>query len=254
MTSVIWTQRYDVNTLVLSAQKRLGLVGLLKILQDVAWIHGGHLGRGFEAMMSRGWIWVLARQKVSVSRWPTWGETLDVRTWARPINGLLFLRDYEIWSGGEKMGESTASWLVLDAETRRPVKASMDKAALVTRSEGTLDLEPAKIAARDDLAPLARFEVRNSDLDVNGHVNNIHYAQWILDATPAGAHRTHEVADYEVNFLAETRVGDEIAIEGELASADPVGGLGFQGRRTGDGKIAFTARLQARPRAAPGQP
>ena len=33
MKQVIWTQTYDVNTIVLDTQKRLGLFGLLNLLQ-----------------------------------------------------------------------------------------------------------------------------------------------------------------------------------------------------------------------------
>ena len=248
MTSVIWTERYEVNTLVVNAQKRLGLVGVLKILQDVAWIHGGRLGHGFDAMMSRGWIWVLARQKLMMRAWPAWGETLEVSTWVRPVSGLLVHRDYEIRAGGRKVGEGVASWLVLDAKTRKPLKPALGDAGLATRDDGGFGITPAKIAPADDLPPLARFRVQTSDLDVNGHVNNVRYAQWILDAAPGSAHEAYVVRDYEVNFLIETRVGDEVIIEWDGAGAAPLDGLRFQGRREQDGRVVFAARLQIQPR------
>ena len=249
MTSVIWTQRYDVNTLVVNAEKRLGLVGLLMILQDVAWIHGGHLGHGFDAMMAKALIWVMARQKLAMRDWPKWGDTIDLRTRVRPVEGLMVLRDTEIWSAGSKVGECVAGWLVLDAVTRRPSRTAMRKGAILTRDDGGLDLTPARIAPADDLAPLARFRVQTSDLDANGHVNNVRYAQWILDAAPSAAHQTHVVGDYEVNFLAETSDGDEVIIEWDGARSSPR----FQGRREGDGRIVFVARLQVLPAKAAGE-
>src|SRR3954469_25325402 len=166
MISAVWTQRYDVNTMVVNPQKRLGLVGLLNILQDIAWIHGSHLGHGYEAMMASGWIWVLARQTLVVSDWPAWGGTIDVRTWVRPINGMLALRDYEILVGGRKVGAGTAGWLILDAATRRPVRPAFGDTGVTTRGDGSLALNPARIAVSDTLQPIANFQVRNSDLDV----------------------------------------------------------------------------------------
>ena len=65
MIQTTWSRSYDVNTMVVNPQKRLGLVGLLNILQDIAWIHGSHLGHGFEAMLARGSAWVLTRQEVT---------------------------------------------------------------------------------------------------------------------------------------------------------------------------------------------
>src|SRR3954447_23661232 len=136
MTSTVWTSSYDINTMVLNPQKRLRLVGLLNILQDVAWTHGSHLGHGYEAMMRQGAIWVLARQHVVVSEWPTWGDRIDIRTWVRPPSGMLVLRDSEIMAGHRKLGEATASWLTLDATTRRPVRLSVSDMPLLTRDDG----------------------------------------------------------------------------------------------------------------------
>ena len=245
MTSSVWTSYYDVNTMVVNPHKRLGLVGLLNILQDVAWVHGSHLGLGYEAMMERGSIWVLTRQKLVMAEWPVWGDRIGVTTWVRPPRGMLAQRDYEIMAGERKVGECTASWLTLDVATRRPARLAGGDVANA-RGEGCLTLNPEKIAVRDDLQPMASFQVRNSDLDVNGHVNNTRYAQWVLDAVPLAAHQAYRIDEYEVNFLAETRVDDRVAIAWSGMKGSP---LQFQGQREEDAKPVFAARLLVSPRA-----
>jgi acyl-ACP thioesterase len=109
--------------------------------------------------------------------------------------------------------------------------------------DGALAFTPEKIALRQDLAETARFSVRNSDLDVNGHVNNTRYAQWILDSTPLESRPTGRVDRYEVNFLAEVQVGDAVAIDAAPpeASSSAETSLHFQGRRLSDGAHAFAA-------------
>ena len=99
--------------------------------------------------------------------------------------GPLVHRDYELLVGGGKVGECTAGWLTLDVKTRRPVRPALGGAGLGFRLDGALALTPEKIASRRDLAAIAGFSVRNSDLDVNGHVNNTRYAQWILELVAA---------------------------------------------------------------------
>jgi acyl-ACP thioesterase len=245
MTQVIWTQSYAVNTIVVDAQKRLGLVGLLSVLQDVAWAHADHLGHGYEATIDAGAIWILSRQKLVVAEWPVWGDQLTVRTWVRPIRGPLVHRDYEILVGERKVGECAASWLTLDMRTRRPVRLAVAGAQLQCRQDGALAFTPEKIALRQDLAEAARFRVRNSDLDMNGHVNNTRYAQWILDSASPEAYRTRRVVGYEVNFLTEIQVGDAVAIESAPleATSNAETPLHFQGRRLSDGAHAFAAVL-----------
>jgi acyl-ACP thioesterase len=245
MKQVVWTQSYAVNSMVANAQKRLGLVGLLNILQDVAWTHADHLGHGYEATMEAGALWILSRQKLVMTAWPNWGAQLLVRTWVRPIKGPLIHRDYEILVGDRRVGEGVASWLTLDVNTRRPIRPTVVAASLDFRREGALDFTPEKIAVRQDLAETARFPVRNSDLDVNGHVNNTRYAQWVLDSTPVEAEQDWRIQSYEVNFLAEIQVGDAVAIEGAApqpsSSAERL--LPFQGKRLSDGAHAFAAVL-----------
>jgi acyl-ACP thioesterase len=245
MTQVIWTQNYAVNTIVVNAQKRLGLVGLLGILQDVAWAHADHLGHGYEATMDEGAIWILSRQKLVVADWPVWRDQLKVRTWVRPVRGPLVHRDYEILVGERKVGECAAAWLTLDVRTRRPVRPALAGAPLPCRQDYALAFTPEKIALRQDLAEAARFRVRNSDLDMNGHVNNTRYAQWILDSASPEADRARRVVRYEVNFLTELQVGDAVAIDSVPLAAPPNGetSLQFQGRRLSDGAHAFAAVL-----------
>ena len=250
MKQAIWTQTYDVNTIVLNHDKRLGLVGLLNILQDAAWIHASHLGHGYEEMIEHGTIWVLTRQKLVMTDWPVWRDVVSIRTWVRPIAGALAHRDYEILVGDRKLGECTASWLTLDMRTRRPQKLNLAENQMECRTDGVLSIEPEKIAPRSGLETLATFQVRNSDLDLNGHVNNTRYAQWILDSVSAEAGTAYRLTEYEVNFLVETKVGDTVVIE--RAEIEPSPGSQarwqFQGRRMEEAKAVFVARLGAAPR------
>lgn len=251
MPHAIWTQPYPINSLVLTPDKRLGLFGALSILQDTAWIHADHLGHGYDAMARRGTLWVLARQRLDMARWPSWGEGIAVRTWVRPADGFQVHRDFQIEDEtGATIGLATASWLVLDGRSRRPRRP--DPAfPMACREEGGLATLPEKIAPRDEVQEQARFDVRHSDLDLNGHVNNTRYAQWVLDSLDADASRLYRLDRYQVNFLAETRLGDSIAIEaGAEEGTATAGGRHFQGRRLQDGKVAFTARLDVSPREA----
>jgi acyl-ACP thioesterase len=250
MTEPIWIETYDVNTIVLDHQKRLSLVGLLNLLQDIAWIHAKNAGWGFEELIAKGTIWVLARQKVVMSDWPAWEDKVTIRTWGRPAGSVLAMREFEILVGDRRVGECTTTWLVLDWNTRKPQKLDRVEFALICRTDGLLNITAERIGLRDDLKTLTTFQVRNSDLDVNGHVNNTRYAQWITDTMTTDEYADCRVEEYEVNFLAETGVGDAVIIEAGDLDARPDGSLvrQYQGRRTGEDKPAFAARLVLRPR------
>ncbi len=245
-----WTQHYDVNTMVLDHQKRISLVGVLNLLQDTAWIHADHLGWGYEALVEKGTIWVLARQKLVLREWPVWQDKVTINTWPRRSGAIMALREFEILVGDRRVGECSTSWLVLDWTTRKVQKLDRIMAGIPARDDGVLDITAERIPPRSDLAEVARFEVRNSDLDVNGHVNNTRYAQWVTDTMTTDELARYAIDEYDVNFLAETGVGDTVIIESEAGTPDAGGALArqYQGRKTNELKPVFTARLKLRPR------
>jgi acyl-ACP thioesterase len=73
---------------------------------------------------------------------------------------------------------------VFDTQTRRLVQQDWGPFKDICRTEGFLEHHPEKILWNSEADEIAQFRVRNSDIDLNQHVNNTKYAQWILDALP----------------------------------------------------------------------
>lgn len=241
MKEAIWSQKYEVNTLLVNPEKKLGLFGLLNLIQDTAWVHASHLGHGYEEMIRDKTAWVLTRQKLKMSRWPVWRENLELRTWVKPIEGLLAIRDFEVFVNQHKIGECTTQWLIMDLITRRPAEKKLNLSENEFRQDAPELLSASKIILQKDLKEFAEFHVRNSDLDMNGHVNNTRYAQWILDSVQAEKHSEYHLDEYEVNFISETKSGDHITILGGALSEDRIQ---FQGVRKQDQKAVFAASLR----------
>jgi acyl-ACP thioesterase len=166
------------------------------------------------------------------------------------VIGALAVREFEIVAGDRKFGECSTSWLIIDAQTRRPTKIDREAFRKNARTEGCLAIEAGKITPQTGLKPVATFQVRNSDLDVNGHVNNTRYAQWIVDSLTTEEHTNCRLDEYEVNFLAETHVGDTVVVERAEIEPSPTSPARwqFQGRRMPEDKVVFVARLGVTPR------
>jgi medium-chain acyl-[acyl-carrier-protein] hydrolase len=202
------------------------------------------LGHGVRATNERQALWVLTRQKLSMSAWPRWNDRIRIETWVRPSEGPFAIRDFAVFdASGSLIGESSTSWARLDIKTHKPIREPLTDFPAGT---GRSSFDAEKIAPRaSELMTLARFEVRNSDIDGNQHVNNTRYAQWILDAIPIEAHSQYVLDEYGVNFLSETRLGDVV----EIQSAPDVGY--YHGQRVSDRKIVFTAHVKSRLHSTP---
>lgn len=239
MKDRVFSESYRITSFLVNLRHRAGLYAVLNLVQDVGWQHAVNLG--FD-LSGQGLLWVFTRQKLVMQRWPSWNEVVELRTWMRPPNDTPFMfRDYEIWLGREKLGECTSSFTLIDEKTRKVGKPDWSSYQGVWCQEGILDLQPGKILPQDSCEDLATFQVRNSDLDLNNHVNNTRYAQWILDAVPLPLLKTAQLHEYEINFLAETKKGDEITLQ---RGKDAGAWVHFQGLRKADGKAVFTAKLK----------
>ena len=198
------------------------------------------MGHGVRATSDRRAIWVLTRQKLVMNEWPKWNDRIRVETWVRPAEGAFAVRDFSIFDeAGVLIGEATTSWLRLSAETHKPIREPLTDFDAGT---GRCSFDAEKIPVRaETLTTLARFEVRNSDIDGNQHVNNTRYSQWVLDAIPISAHGQYVLDEYSVNFLSETKLGDAI----EVQSSDD--GY-YHGLRTRDQKVVFTVQIKVHSR------
>ncbi|NUN05681.1 MAG: acyl-[acyl-carrier-protein] thioesterase [Bdellovibrio sp.] len=239
---------YQITSLLVNPLGKLGLYGALNLMQETAWMHAETLGFGANDMEREGLYWVLTRQKLQMQEWPQFGEKISVETWLRPPEGAFVTREFLLRNGHDNViGACSTSWLALQRETRKilPIQ-HLRSWEDITRPQNS-GVEVVKIPVEGDYEKLAKYRVRNSDLDINQHVNNTKYAQWILDAVPYDMHKALFLSSYSVNFLAETHLGEEVQIDVSTNSTDVAteksGTATYRGLRVLDNKVLFTATL-----------
>ncbi|MBC99224.1 MAG: acyl-[acyl-carrier-protein] thioesterase [Halobacteriovoraceae bacterium] len=232
----IYSKDYVIDTFTSNSHKRLGLLGLVGILQDIATFHAKDAGFGHEEMLEKSVFWVLIRKSIKMKKWPALFSTITVKTWSRLPDSYYAYRDFEIYSQDELIGTATTTWVTLNAQTRRPTEIPLKNLPLDIRSDKALDYEASKVEVsieEKDLEKVCRFHTRNSDLDLNGHVNNTKYSQWVLDSIDFQYHSTHVVTEYHINFLSEVKLGDEIEVYKDLSHSDEHSRVSYLGRVPG---------------------
>jgi medium-chain acyl-[acyl-carrier-protein] hydrolase len=244
----LWTDHYNITSLLVNPLGRLGLYGTLNLLQETAWRHAETLGFGMKDMEQQGLYWVLTRQHLKMSDWPAFNSKVSVETWLRPPLGAFANREFAVRSeDGTEIGRCTTSWLALDRESRRILPVGGLRSWKDICLERSNDMTADKIPVEGTYEGLSQFRVRNSDLDINQHVNNTKYSQWILDAIPYELHKKVKLRSYAVNFLGETHLEDEVRIDRGLKATSSLdaaeGNAEFRGVRASDEKMLFTARL-----------
>jgi len=181
-------------------------------LQEAASLHAEALGFSKTDFAAAGAnvSWVLTRLHVRMARYPRWAEEVVVGTFPRGGRRVTAYRDFTLRIGPETIGLATSEWMVIDLATRRivpvpeSVLACVDPArAPVLGSDGFTKLHWACRETAGDRV----FHARRGDIDLNGHVNNVHYIEWLMETLPAAA---GPVRDFEIAFKSETLAGDEV--------------------------------------------
>ena len=206
----IFTETYKVRSTQVNLNNQLGLYGVLGMLQDIAAEHASLLGFGYKQLIEKGFFWALIQQKLKMDKWPEWNDRITVKTWSLPVQGVYAFREFELYCQGQKIGECATTWITMDIQTRRPIELTDRQEIFYPRTDGKLSFQTSRIALPEEMQQVNQFKVRVSDLDMNSHVNNVKYTQWALDMMTECNHRDFIIKEYDINFLSETFLGDEL--------------------------------------------
>lgn len=210
---MIYRQQYRVLSSDADLYRRLRLSRMLTLMQEAAIAHTEALGAGREKTLDRGILWAVAMQRVQVRRLPEYDETFELLSWPGEMMHVLFPRYCRIVDpAGDTLAESSALWILMDAETRQrvfPESAGIRVPGM--RFGAPPPLPRALPAAKGDPVP---FEVPYSFADLNGHMNNARLTDLAEDRMPE-ALRAMRVRQIEAEYTGEARPGERLALRGQ---------------------------------------
>ena len=212
------SNRFRVRSFETDPLGRLQVPILCKLLQEAATAHAAILGVAVETLIESGVAWVLSRLHLDMQRWPTSDEEIIIETWPEAASRLFTERRFEVFDvSNRRIGAASTLWLILDLERRRPIRLPAD----VVERLGELGLgsEPRRFGDLVTPDPVDReldFTVRRSDLDSAEHVNNTSYVEWAIEAVPDEVWSTAELAELEIQFVAECHQGQIVLSRSQL--------------------------------------
>ena len=220
---------------------RATLPTICNLLQEAASRHAASLGvgKGDVAAAGENISWVLTRMVVKMDRYPKWGDEVTVETFPRGGRKIVAWRDFEVKDAkGETLGVASSEWMIIDLATRK-IHAIPENVFAANDPANTpvLGLEPFakfRFPADTEVRQPETFTAMKSQIDLNGHVNNVHYISWMLEPCESRC-----PAEMEVVFRSETFAGDEVRVE--TAAAD---GFTYHRVSAPDGKDHIVARTK----------
>lgn len=209
------TERFLVRSYDVDPRGRASIGSLCGWLQEAAGVHATALGVSMDRLAEEDLAWMIHRLKIEIDRMPRLGEPVAVETWPTGFARALATRDFRIVDQHEtELARASSVWVVADVVQRRAIRIpDWIQEIDFTPAKAVVDIPGRRVGriTRTDVS--ADVKVLRSDLDRVDHVNNVRYAQWLLEAIPEDLWNDADLAGVDLLFRAECTYGDTIVIE-----------------------------------------
>lgn len=189
---------------------------VLGILQEAATQAAVALGvSGPEVYRKYGCLWMVTRNWVELDGPLRWNDQLTVRTWHRGASGASTYRDFDLYRDGRPVGQGTMIWVLVEAEGHKLFRMrNLQEFQGTDGGEWNKSVRLHRIALPEQFDGRYRRDMRYSDTDINGHVNNIHYADFACDALHLERLCQGKfVRSFQIGYVSECRAGETVWVD-----------------------------------------
>ena len=181
-------------------------------MQNVAGEHAIKLKIDRDILMKDNNIWVVVRYDMKINRLPKLKEKYVITTHPGETKGFMFPRFFQVYDKhGNLLVNISSTWVVVNFDTRRIILRPFKDVNLPVEHDPN-DLElPAKINEEATNLVCKRL-TKESELDINIHINNTFYYDYILETHDIEFYKENRVSRILLNYEKEITHPSEIEI------------------------------------------
>lgn len=241
----IYRKNYTVQVSDVDFSRKLRLSTLFMYFQDMATEHAENIGVGRDVLQKNNLIWVLISVKVDIERYPVWNENIIVETWPLQPGNINFERDFIVYdSDNNVIARAVTDWVIIDMGSRRLKRSRVINAEFPkTERERALDCKLERINTTISLNEAYRKVVGYSDIDMNEHLNNSKYIDYIMDCFSIEKHRNYFVKSIEINYIHEALPGETIILKTGIDVEDKRT-VYAEGINEGSNTVVFKSKIE----------
>lgn len=227
---------YDIRYTDVDFKDELKLSSLLSVLEESACYSADELGFGYDDISPKGIGFILANWYIELYRPIKLKEKLTVHTWPRTPKNTIFIRDFELYSGKEKVGVGTTRWCMVDLATFSILPTSAffgDGTNRGYNDTHAVEFNSWRIMPLKDGEKKYEKYVSYSDYDHYNHVNNTKYADMCLDAFSVQELENKHLEKVLITYVKQCKYGELI----EFYRADEGNTSVIEGRVDGEPRV-----------------
>ncbi|GKQ42151.1 acyl-ACP thioesterase [Companilactobacillus sp. RD055328] len=209
MTADIYEEVHNVPFFFTNSNGEMSLSALLNSVLLVSENQLVKLNLDGESMLTNGFGWVVTQYHIDITKMPKINEQIKISTQAKSYNKFFCYRDFWIKDMDDNVLVKIESIFVLiDIKDRSIAKV---------KDEYMNKLGSEKVARPEKFPRLKKTDFKDNEqkihigyynIDINQHVNNSYYFDWILDNMEMDFLKTHQVKTLDIKYEQELTYGD----------------------------------------------
>lgn len=155
-------------------------------------------------------VWIITEYDIEVVRLPRFAEEITIETEALNYNRLFCYRRFTIYDeAGQELIHMMATFVLMNRDSR---KVHAVEPEIVAPYQSDFDKKLIRGPKYESLnEPISKdYHVRFYDLDMNGHVNNSKYLDWIFEVMGADFLTQYIPKKINLKYVKEVRPGGVI--------------------------------------------
>lgn len=203
---------------------RITMTMLINILMLCSDHQNAKLGVAQQELIDKyGVGWVVTQYSIKINRLPQVEDTVKMTTRGTSYNRFFAYREFWVHDDqGNELVKADSIWVLMDERARKITEIPQtiiepyqsEKVRRVPRLP-----RPSRIADSAEVSS-KKYQVRASDIDFNGHVNNVHYLEWMTDVLPLDFLVSHVPEQIDIRFENEVKYGNWVTSSVAVESKD----------------------------------
>lgn len=167
--------------------------------------------------------WVFFDYEIDIKRYARYREKIKIKTYVESIRKFYSNRIFEAYDmEGNLLARANALAFLINKKTRRPARISDKEYEIHGVDKNSSNLIRKKLSfekfENEDIN--MSFHVRYLDIDLNKHVSNIKYLEWILETVPVKIVLNYRMEKIKIKFEKEITYGHNVIIKSKIVKGE----------------------------------
>lgn len=209
MTAQVYSEEQKIPFYFSNANGEISLGSLLNLVLLVSENQLLGLNLDGESMVEKGYGWIVTQYHIDIKRLPKINERVKAYTQAKTYNKFFCYRDFWIEDmDGNELVHINSIFVLIDLKERSMVKIAPEIVEPLGAEHITGMEKLPRIKKEKEYTSENDIHIGSYNIDINHHVNNSYYFDWMLDSLDIEFLKQHKIKSVDIKYEHELAFGD----------------------------------------------